>query len=133
METQEQVKIDLGRKFNKVLETPASYPFYVAIHDFIKHIELNTSLSKNLSSRLKINQELNIPVKYGYLKQIYQGLEDADRQSTEDLGHARYAVILELTRIRNNDVSNSNSFWKKREVFRKLTEEIYKRLTPELA
>ena len=127
-----KVKTDLDKKFKKVSETPASFDFFVAVHDFIEHIELNTSLSKNLSSRLKPNRELNIPNKYNYLKQIYQGLEDAETTSTADLGHTRYAVLIELNRIRNNDVSNSNSFWKKRELFRKLTGEIYKRLSPEL-
>ena len=126
-----KVKSDLDKKFQKVLKTPASFDLFVAIHDFIKIIELNSSLSNNLSHRIKINQELNIPKKYEYLKQIYQGLEDANSKSNVDLGHTRYAVILELNRIRNKDVSESNSFWKKRELFRKLTGEIYKRLNPD--
>ncbi|MEK9168243.1 MAG: hypothetical protein AAB698_00370, partial [Patescibacteria group bacterium] len=78
-------------------------------------------------------RELNIPNKYGYLKQIYQGLEDADIKSSADLGHTRYMVIQELNRIRNKDVSESNSFWKKRELFRKLTGEIYEILNPNSA
>ena len=130
MKSREKVRIDLDKKFQKVLKTPASFDFYVAIHDFIEHIELNSSLSNNLSPRRKSNRELNIPGKYSYLKQIYQGLEDADNKSNVDLGHARYAVLIELNRIRNKDVSESNSFWKKRELFRKLTGEIYQRLSP---
>lgn len=126
------VKSDLDKKFQKVLHTPASFDFFVAIHDFIEHIELNSSLSDSLSSRIKPNRELKIPNKYSYLKQIYQGLEDADIKSDADLGHARYAAILQLNRIRNKDVSESISFWKKRELFRKLTGEIYKRLNPDL-
>jgi len=126
-----KVKSGLDKRFQKVLKTPAGFDFFVAIHDFIEHIELNSSLSSSLSSRIKSNRELNIPSKYSYLKQIYQGLEDADIKSNVDLGHARYAVLLELNRIRNKDVSESNSFWKKRELFRKLTGEIYNRLNPE--
>ena len=125
-----KVKSDLDKKFQKVLKTPASFDFFTAIHDFIEYIELNPSLSSKLSSRVKSNRELNIPNKYGYLKQIYQGLEDADIKSSADLGHTRYMVIQELNRIRNKDVSESNSFWKKRELFRKLTGEIYEILSP---
>jgi len=126
-----KVKIGLDKKFQKVLKTPAGFDFFVAIHDFIEYIELNSSLSDNLSSRIKPNRDLNIPNKYSYLKQIYQGLEDADIKSNADLGHSRYAVLLELNKIRNKDVSESNSFWKKRELIRKLTSEIYNRLNPE--
>jgi len=129
MKAFKKVKSDLDKKFQKVLATPASFDFFVAIHDFIEHIELNPSLSRDLLPRIKANRELNIPSKYGYLKQIYQGLEDADSKSDADLGHARYAVCTELNRIRNNDVSESNSFWKKREVSRRLTGEIYARLS----
>ena len=125
-----KVKSDLDKKFQKVLKTPAGFDFFTAIHDFIEYIELNPSLSSKLSSRVKSNRELNIPNKYGYLKQIYQGLEDADVKTNADLGHTRYMVIQELNRIRNKDVSESNSFWKKRELFRKLTGEIYEILSP---
>jgi len=123
-----KVKSDLDEKFQKVLKTPASFGFFVAIHDFIKHIELNPSLSDNLSRRLKPNRELRIPEKYNHLKEIYQGLEDAETKSGADLGHARYMIIQDLNKIRNKDFSESNSFWKKRELFRKLTGEIYERL-----
>ena len=133
MKLLKKVKSDLDKKFQKVLKTPASFDFFTAIHDFIEYIELNPSLSSKLSSRVKFNRELNIPNKYGYLKQIYQGLEDADIKSSADLGHTRYMVIQELNRIRNKDVSESNSFWKKRELFRKLTGEIYEILNPNSA
>lgn len=126
-----KLKSGLDKKFQKVLKTPASFDFFVAIHDFIEYIELHSSLLNNLSSRIKINKELNIPKKYGYLKQIYQGLEDADSKSNVDLGHTRYTVILELKKIKNKDVSESNSFWKKRELIRRLTGEIYSRLNPD--
>ncbi len=123
-----KVKSDLDEKFQKVLKTPASFNFFVAIHDFIKHIELNSSLSNNLSSRTKLNRDLRIPEKYNHLKEIYQGLEDTDTKSGADLGHVRYMTIQNLNKIRNKDFSESNSFWKKRELFRKLTGEIYERL-----
>ncbi len=128
MELIKEAKSGLDKKFQKVLKTPASFAFFVAIHDFIEHIELNPSLSKNLSPRIKPNRELKIPSKYGYLKQIYQGLEDAEIKTSADLGHARYMVIQDLKRIQNENFSENNSFWKKRELFRKLTGEIYERL-----
>jgi hypothetical protein len=124
---------DLHKKFQKVVATPASFDFFVAIHDFIEHIELNPSLSAVLVSSTKMNRELNIPTKYSYLRQIYQGLEDADNQSGDDFGHARYAVLRDLNRIRGKDFSDSNTFWKKRELFRKLSGEIYERLVPSSA
>lgn len=125
----EKVKSGLDKKFQKVLNTPASFDFFMAIHDFVEHIESNESLSNDLSPRVKSNREFNIPNKYGYLKQIYQGLKDVNNKSNADLGHARYMVILELNKIRNKDVSESNSFWKKRELSRKLAGEIYERLS----
>lgn len=127
MKLTSKIKNGLDKKFQKVLKTPASFDFFVAIHGFIKHIELNPSLSAVVLSNAKVNQDLKIPAKYDNLKRIYQGLEDAENKSDVDLGHARYAVIVELNRIRNNDVSESNSFWKKRELFRQLAGEIYQR------
>jgi len=124
-----KVKNDLDKKFQKVIKTPASFDFFVAIHDFIEHVELNSSLSSSLSSHIKPNREQNIPNKYNYLKQVYQGLEDVNGKPGVDLGHARCMVLVELNRIKNKDVSESNSFWKKRELFRKLTGEIYERLS----
>ena len=124
------VKIDLEKKFKKVLKTPAGFAFFVAIHDFVDHIEKNPSLSRTLSDNLKFNQELKIPSKYAYLKQIHQGMKDAGNESNEDLGHTRYMVLRELNLIRNNTFSETNSFWKKRELSRKLIKEIYERLNP---
>ncbi len=127
-----KVKSDLDEKFQKVLKTPASFDFFVAIHDFIKHIELNSSLSDSLSRKSKPNRDLKIPDKYNHLKEIYQGLEDTDTQSSADLGHVRYMIIQDLNKIRNKDFSENNSFWKKRELFRKLTGEIYERINPNI-
>jgi hypothetical protein len=126
-----KVKNDLDKKFQKVIKTPASFDFFVAIHDFIEHVELNSSLSSILLSSTKPNREQNIPNKYNHLKQVYQGLEDVNGKPGVDLGHARCMVLVELNRIKNKNVSESNSFWKKRELFRKLTEEIYGRLSPD--
>lgn len=133
MKTAEKKKSDLDKKFKKVLETPASFDFFVAIHDFVEHIELNSFLYGGLSNRVKANRELNIANKYDYLKKIYQGLEDMNIKSGVDLGHTRYMVIQELNKIRNKEVSENNSFWKKRELFRKLTSVIYERLSAYLS
>jgi len=124
-----KTKADLEKKFQKVLQTPASFAFFEAIHDFIEYVEETPSFSKNLTYRDKISRELNIPAKYGYLRQIYQGLEDAAAKTNKDLGHARYMVVRDLSRIEENEVSESNFFWKKREVFRKLVSELYERLS----
>ena len=130
MKPSKSVKIDLEKKFNKVQKTPASFGFFEAIHDFVEHIEKNSSLSSCLSDRLKSNQELRIPNKYSYLKQIHQGLKDANSESTADLGHSRYMVLRELKLIRDKNFSETNSFWKKRETSRKIVSEIYERLNP---
>lgn len=125
-----KVKLGLEKKFQKVVKTPASFEFFVAVHDFVEYLEANASLAKHISSQIKPNLELNLPNKYNYLKQIYQGLEDVNADTKEDLGHTRYSVILELKKIRSNDVSDSNSFWKRREVARESIDAIYQRLNP---
>lgn len=132
MQNEKSAKAALDKKFQKVAETAPSFDLFIAIHDFIKHIELNAEFTEALSARIKANKELNIADKYGYLKQIYQGLEDMNTKSNADLGHARYAVIRELTQIKNNGQSESNSFWKKRESSRKLTAIVYKRVEEHL-
>jgi hypothetical protein len=128
MKLSKKTKSDLNKKFRKVLATPASFDLFVAIHDFIQCIEASSPLLSGLSDRIKINRELDVANKYGYLKKIYQGLEDIDKKSSNDLGHERYAVILELSRIQNKETSESNSFWKRRELSRKLATIIYERL-----
>ena len=129
MKSAKNLKIGLDKKFKKVLKTPASFDFFKAIHDFVEYIELNPSLSNGLSSRKKSNQALKIPDKYKNLKKIYQGLEDANAKSNVDLGHERYMALLELNKIKDKNVSESNSFWKKRELLRKITGEIYEALS----
>jgi len=133
MKIREKTKSDLNKKFQKVLKTPASFAFFMAIHDFIKYIELDSALSDSLSYRMKINRDIGIPAKYGYLKQIYQGIEDTNVQSSDDLGHERYMIMCDLNRIQNKETFEHNLFWKKREVFRKLTAEVYERLNVHLS
>lgn len=128
-----KINAGLDKKYQKVLKTPASFDFFVAIHDFIEHIESDASLVKVLLSKSSANIELKIPTKYEYLKVIHQGLKDSKSKSDADMGHARYAALLELNKIKDNDVSESNSFWKKREVMRKFVTEIYGRLAPTTA
>ncbi|MBI5420907.1 MAG: hypothetical protein HZA35_01170 [Parcubacteria group bacterium] len=133
MKALNQRKLDLDRKFKGVLETPAGFDLFIAIHDFIEHIEHDAVLSKGISNRSRVNQELDIITKYGYLRKIYQGLEDINIKSNTDLGHERYMTIRELTKIQKKDVSDSNSFWKKREVSRRLTGIVYERLSAYLS
>ncbi len=123
-----KIKSGLEKKFQKVVKTPASFEFFVAVHDFVEYIEANRPLASHILASSKLNLELNLPNKYNYLKQIYQGLKDANTTTNEDLGHSRYAVLLELKKIQNKDVSDSNSFWKRREVARESIGEIYQRL-----
>lgn len=133
MNTSEKKRVGLKEKFDAVAATPMAFDFFIAIHDFIAHIEGDASLAKGLSDRIKENKEIKVADKYDYLKQIYQGLEDIAAPSTADLGHARYSAIRELTKIKNNDVSESNTFWRKRETFKKLARIVYERLDIYLA
>ena len=128
MKTLEQRKSDLKRKFEGVTKTAPSWALFVAIHDFIEHIESDATLVKALSDRIKANKELDVATKFSYLKQIHQGLEDLEIKTNADLGHARYSVVRELSHIKGNDVSESNSFWKRREFSKRLASVIYERL-----
>ncbi len=121
-------KPKLEQKLHKMLKTPASFAFFVSIHDFVEVIETDSALSRKLSRDLK----------YGHLKQIHRGIKDISvrgkaSNGQEDLGHERYMVINDLNRIQKKETSDSNSFWKKRELFRKLALEIYDRLHPQPA
>jgi len=133
MTTREKTKSDLNKKFRKVVGAPASFAFFQAIHGFIQYIERDSDLTNGLSHRIKRNQELGIPAKYAHLKQIYQGVEDSNVQSDDDLGHKRYMTICDLKRIQNKETSENNSFWKKRELFRRLTIQIQERLNVHLS
>jgi hypothetical protein len=133
MTVPQKTKTGLDNKFAKVKETPVSFAFYIAIHDFIAYIEANPALLEALSKQIKINRELGIPDKYVMLRQIYQAIEDMHSDSTRDLGHDRYSVIRDMNRIQGEDHSDSNAFWKKRELFRKTSGEIYERLNHHLS
>lgn len=129
MKGAEKHKIALNKKFQKIIATPASFEFFLAIHDFVGHIESNSFFSKIISSKIKANKELDIENKYGYLRKIYQGVEDMNTKSNADLGHERYMTMQELNKIRNKETLESNSFWRKRELFRKSAGIIYERLS----
>jgi hypothetical protein len=128
MALHKKIKADLDKRYEKVMNTPVGFVLFAAIHDFIAHIEANPDLTSGLSERIKVNRDLGIPNKYSSLKQIYQGVEDVNTETTKDIGHTRYMVVRDLSRIQKNEISESNFFWKKREFFRKLTGEVYERL-----
>ena len=114
----------LDRKHKSVRETPAGFPFFVSLHDFVQYIEATPSFSVFFSGAKRGSRAAQIPPKYEVLKQVYQGIEDIDARTTDDLGHDRYVAIRELSSIRNKDFSENNSFWKRRELLRKVAGEI---------
>lgn len=132
METQAKTRLALNRKFETIKNTPAGFAFFVSIHDFVKYVESTPSFDVFLKGN-KPKRAKEIPGKYFTLKQIYQGVEDLGEGSNVDLGHDRYVAIRELGLIRKNDLSENNSFWKRREAFRKLTGEVYKILDAHLS
>jgi hypothetical protein len=105
----------LDKRFQKVLATPASFAFFVAIHDFVGYIETKVQL-----------EGIELPVKYSQLKQVYQGIEDSLVRSEKDLGHDRYMTIQDLSQIRKENVSDSNPLWKKREAIRGWASDVHK-------
>lgn len=128
MATISKTNASLEKKYQKVMTVPPGIVFFEAIHDFVDHIESDPKLANQLSQRIKANKELGIPNKYNSLKQIHQGMEDVASPSNKDIGHTRHLVVRDLSRILNHEMSDSNFFWKKRELFRKLTSEVYERL-----
>jgi hypothetical protein len=132
------IKSDLDKKYSKVNETPAGYRFFVTLHDFVKYVESIPSFETffgepKTAAAKKASRTDEISAKYSILKQVYQGIEDIDLRTTDDLGHDRYVAIRELGLIRKNDLSENNSFWKRRETLRKLVGEIHKTLAEFLA
>lgn len=124
----EKIRLVLNRKLKVVRETPASFPFFVSLHDFVQYIESTPSFAVFFSSAKKGSRASELSPKYFIMKQVYRGIEDMDLRTTDDLGHDRYVAIRELGRIRNKEVSESNSFWKRRELLRKMAGEIHKTL-----
>lgn len=135
MEEKQKVKKDLDKKFQKVFDTPEGFNFFVMIHDFIEYIESTLESSGVISSNAIFNQRMQISKKYFQLKRIYWALEDINTVQPDDvdLGHERYMAILDLNKIKNKEVSDNNYFWKKRELYRKITDEVYKSLSLDLA
>lgn len=124
MKPLEKTKLALDKKIQKVVDTPASFAFFVAIHDFIECVETDPVLVKAFT-KLKIDPEKNLSTKYGHLKQIHRGIKDLGIPLGDDLGHDRNVVVRDLGRIRGKEMSDSNSFWKKRELWRKLATEVH--------
>ena len=127
-----QIKEGLDKKLKKVRETPENFALYVSLHDFVHYIESIPSFAPFFDDSRK-GRAKELPIKYSFLKQVYQGIEDIDVKTTDDLGHDRFVAIRELTLIRANNLSENNSFWKKRELFRKLVNEVHTTLHAYLA
>ncbi len=124
MEQVSKVKSTLDRKSKEINETPESFAFFVLLHDFVKYVESTSLLDVFFGKVKKGSRASEISPKYLILKQVYQGIEDLDLHSKDDLGHDRYVAIRELSLIRDKNFSGTNSFWKRREILRKLTGEI---------
>ena len=125
MKPKDNIKATLDRKIKDVRETPAGFPLFVSLHHFVEYIEAIPSFKIFLGPAKKGSRTAEISPKYAVLKQVYQGIEDIDINTTDDLGHDRYVAIRELGLIRKKDLSENNSFWKRREALRKLATEIH--------
>lgn len=125
MKSAKKIQLALDRKLKEVRETPASFVFFISLHDFVQYVESTPSFDIFFDSAKKGNRSAEISPKYSILKQIYQGIEDIDVRTNKDLGHDRYVAIRELSSIRKNDVSDNNSFWKRRESLRNAVGEIH--------
>jgi hypothetical protein len=132
MKDAKQTQAMLDKKLKKVRETPESFALFVSLHDFVGYIESIPSFALFFDSTKK-GRAKEMPIKYSFLKQVYQGIEDIDIKTTDDLGHDRFVAIRELGLIRAGNLSENNSFWKKRELFRKLTNEIHATLRSHLS
>ncbi len=128
MIAEKKIKLVLDRKIKEVRETPASFPFFVSLHDFVEYIESTPKFAVFFSSAKRGGRAKELSAKYAIMKQIYQGIEDLDVRTTNDLGHDRYVAIRDLSLIRKKEVSENNSFWKQRELLRKLAGEIHETL-----
>jgi hypothetical protein len=128
MKPAEKIKSVLGQKIKEVRETPAGFTFFVSIHDFVKYIEATPKFAVFFAGTKKGSRAKELSAKYAMMKQIYQGIEDIDVRTTNDLGHDRYVAIRDLSLIRSKNVSENNSFWRQRELLRKLAGEIHETL-----
>lgn len=125
MKPTEKTKLALDRKLKEVRETPASFGFFVSLHDFVEYIESVPSLTIFFNGKKKGSRAKEISAKYIIMRQIYQGIEDIDVRTGDDLGHDRHVAIRDLNLIRNKNVSENNSFWRQRETLRKLAVDIH--------
>ena len=119
------IKSTLDQKIKEVRETPASFPFFVSLHDFVQYIESIPSFGVFFSGTKKGSRAKELSAKYAMMRQIYQGIEDIDVDTKDDLGHDRYAAIRDLSLIRSKNVSENNLFWRQREPLRKLAGDIH--------
>jgi len=124
----EKVKLGLEKRLKEVHDTPAGFGFFVSLHDFVEYIESAPSFAPFFSGKKKGSQASKLSLRYSVMKQVYQGIEDIGGHGAKDLGHDRYVAIHELTSIKNKDVSENNSFWKRRELLRKVAGETYETL-----
>jgi hypothetical protein len=128
-----KTKSALDRKLEEIRETPASFTFFVSLHDFVEYIESTASFAVFFSGTKKGSRAKEISLRYAILKQVYQGIEDLDVNTNADLGHDRNVAIRDLALIRSNNVSENNSFWKRRELLRKIATETHATLNSYLA
>lgn len=133
MTLRESVKTALDRKFHEINDPSAGFSFFVSIHNFVEYIESAPSFSTFFAINQKGSRIPELSAKYFILKQVYQGIEDIDSHTKDDLGHDRYVAIRELSQIRNKDFSEgNNSFWRRRELIRKVAGETHKMLSGHL-
>ena len=125
MMTSEKIRVVLDQKIKEVRETPASFTFFVSLHNFVEYIEVTPAFAVFFSGAKKGSRAKELTAKYAIMRKVYQGVEDIDVRTTADLGHDRYVAIRDLCLIRDKNVSENNSFWKQREILRKLAGEIH--------
>jgi hypothetical protein len=133
MKPSEKIKLALDQKLKVVRETPASFTFFVSLHDFVAFVESTPAFAVFFGAAKKGSRAAELSPKYFVMKQVYQGIEDIDLRTADDLGHDRYVAIRELSSIRNKDFSENNTFWKRRELLRKVAAEVHKTLNGYLA
>jgi hypothetical protein len=120
-----KIKSVLDQKIKVVTETTEGFAFFVSLHDFVQYIESVPSFAVFFSDTKKGSRAAELSSKYFVMKQVYQGIEDINIRTTSDLGHDRYVAIHELSSIKKGDLSENNSFWKRRELLRKVAGETH--------
>lgn len=128
VQSAEKIKTGLDQKVKKVREAPEGFTFFVSLHHFVEFVESTPSFAIFFNSTGKGSRAAEISPKYAVLKQIHQGIKDLDVRTTDDLGHDRFVAIRELSLIRKADLSENNTFWKRRVSLRKLVGDIHKTL-----